>query len=298
MAEVKQTEIPTVIVSELDLTYRVFGVNSRDSAPKQEAPTDRFRQLLGRRPATGVREIPAVKNVSFVANHGESIGVIGRNGSGKSTLLRAIAGLMPPTRGAVYVSGQASLLGVNAVLMRQLSGRRNIMIGAQALGMTPEEAEAAVPGIVEFADIGEFIDLPMSAYSSGMAARLRFAISTAAVPDVLMVDEALATGDAAFRARSRERIEEIRKAAGTVFLVSHNATTIKDVCERALWMEKGRLIMDGPVEQVLEAYQERYPSKGKKKSRPPSAAPKSSEGAASDRAKTTQKDDQDNPGKK
>lgn len=292
MAEVRQTEAPTVIVSGLDLTYRVYGASNRDKLSTQDARTDRFRRFLGRAPMAGVREIPAVKNVSFRANHGESIGVIGRNGSGKSTLLRAIAGLIPPTRGEVYVAGQASLLGVNAVLMRQLSGRRNIMIGAQALGMTSEEAEAAVPGIVEFADIGEFIDLPMSAYSSGMAARLRFAISTAAVPDVLMVDEALATGDAAFKARSRERIEEIRKAAGTVFLVSHNASTIKDICDRALWMDKGSLIMDGPVEPVLNAYNERYSSKPKKKSSSGGSAENNGKSSAPERPKA------DNDGRK
>src|SRR5690625_4652746 len=121
----------------------------------------------------GITEVQAVRGVSFVARHGESIGIIGRNGSGKSTLLRAVAGLIPPTRGQVYISGEASLLGVNAVLMRQLSGYRNIMIGAQALGMSPKEAASKVDEIVEFAGIGDFIDLPMSAYSSGMAARLR-----------------------------------------------------------------------------------------------------------------------------
>jgi len=256
MVEDRLQGTPSIIVSELDIVYRVYGAKAGRPDPK--AKRTLLQKVIHRRPATGVREVHAVKNVSFVANHGETIGIIGRNGSGKSTLLRAVAGLIPPTRGRVYISGEASLLGVNAVLMRQLSGYRNIMIGAQALGMTPKEAAEKVDEIVEFAGIGDFIDLPMSAYSSGMAARLRFAISTAAVPDVLMIDEALATGDAAFKERSHERITEIRERAGTVFLVSHSASTIKSVCDRALWMDKGELIMDGPAKEVVSAYTKRY----------------------------------------
>src|SRR5690625_1208351 len=263
MAGASAQGTPSVIVSELDIIYRVYGARS---SALNNAKRSFGQKLLQRRPTTGVREVHAVKNVSFIANHGESIGIIGRNGSGKSTLLRAVAGLIPPTRGQVYISGEASLLGVNAVLMRQLSGYRNIMIGAQALGMSPKEAASKVDEIVEFAGIGDFIDLPMSAYSSGMAARLRFAISTAAVPDVLMIDEALATGDAAFKERSHERISEIRERAGTVFLVSHSASTIKSICKRALWMDKGRLIVDGPAEEVVAAYTKRYAKARSKKS--------------------------------
>jgi ABC-type polysaccharide/polyol phosphate transport system ATPase subunit len=201
-----------------------------------------------------VREIHAVKDVSFVANHGESIGVIGRNGSGKSTLLRAVAGLVPPTSGEVWADGTPSLLGVNAVLVRQLSGARNIYIGAQALGLTKAQVDEVYDEIVEFSGIGDAIHLPMSTYSSGMAARLRFAISTAAVPPVLVIDEALATGDAHFRARSQERVEKLRDQAGTVFLVSHSAATIRAMCDRALWLDQGELIMDGPVDEVVDAY--------------------------------------------
>ncbi len=272
MAGASAQGTPSVIVSELDIIYRVYGARS---SALNNAKRSFGQRLLQRRPTTGVREVHAVKNVSFIANHGESIGIIGRNGSGKSTLLRAVAGLIPPTRGQVYISGEASLLGVNAVLMRQLSGYRNIMIGAQALGMSPKEAASKVDEIVEFAGIGDFIDLPMSAYSSGMAARLRFAISTAAVPDVLMIDEALATGDAAFKERSHERISEIRERAGTVFLVSHSASTIKSICKRALWMDQGRLIMDGPAEEVVAAYTKRYAKARPKKSARSSKKPAS-----------------------
>jgi len=231
---------PSVIVSHVDVVYRVFA----GSGPGG-----------GRRPGRRVREIRAVKDVSFVAHHGESIGVIGRNGSGKSTLLRTVAGLVPPTAGEVWADGTPSLLGVNAVLVRQLSGARNVYIGAQALGLSRARVDEVYDEIVEFSGIGDAIHLPMSTYSSGMAARLRFAISTAAVPPVLVVDEALATGDRHFRARSQERIERLRDQAGTVFLVSHSAATIRSMCDRALWLEQGALVMDGPVDEVVAAYE-------------------------------------------
>ncbi|NHA68011.1 cell wall-binding repeat-containing protein [Phycicoccus flavus] len=229
---------PSVIVSHVDIVYTVFAKGGSGRSG-------------GRR---GVREVHAVKDVSFVANHGESIGIIGRNGSGKSTLLRAVAGLVPPTRGEVWADGTPSLLGVNAVLVRQLSGARNIYIGAQALGLSKAQVDDIYDEIVEFSGIGDAIHYPMSTYSSGMAARLRFAISTAAVPPVLVIDEALATGDAHFRAKSQERIEALRDQAGTVFLVSHSAATIRAMCDRAMWLDGGTLLMDGPVDDVVDAY--------------------------------------------
>ena len=232
---------PSVIASHVDIVFRVYAKGTGGGGWRTRA-------------RRGVREVHAVKDVSFVANHGESIGIIGRNGSGKSTLLRAVAGLVPPTSGEVWADGTPSLLGVNAVLVKQLSGARNIYLGAQALGLAKAEVDALFDEIVDFSGIGEAIHLPMSTYSSGMAARLRFAISTAAVPSVLVIDEALATGDAHFRARSQERIEQLRGRAGTVFLVSHSAATIKTMCDRALWLDQGTLLMDGPVDEVVDAY--------------------------------------------
>ncbi|WP_198359652.1 ABC transporter ATP-binding protein, partial [Streptomyces fildesensis] len=174
---------------------------------------------------------------------------IGSNGSGKSTMLRAIAGLLPPESGRVYTDGQPSLLGVNAALMNDLSGERNVVLGGLAMGMSQEEIRERYQGIVEFSGINEkddFISLPMRTYSSGMAARLRFSIAAAKNHDVLMIDEALATGDRSFQRRSEARIRELRKEAGTVFLVSHNNKSIRDTCDRVLWLEKGELLMDGP----------------------------------------------------
>ncbi len=246
------SDVPAVVVDDVHVRYRVFGGRKRSMAPEM----GRFRSMLNRsrRHVGAVTEVHAVQGVSFVANHGESIGIVGRNGAGKSTLLRAIAGLMPTSAGAVYVSGTSSLLGVNAALMSSLTGERNVMIGGLALGLTPAQVRERFDDIVEFAGIGDFIDLPMKAYSSGMAARLRFAISTAAVPDVLMIDEALATGDAEFRDRSKKKIDEIKEHAGTVFLVSHSMNSIERMCERAIWIEKGKLIADGPSGEIAAEY--------------------------------------------
>jgi teichoic acid transport system ATP-binding protein len=207
-----------------------------------------------------VREIKAVKGVSFVARQGEAIGLLGSNGSGKSTLLRAIAGLLPVNGGAVYTMGQPSLLGANAALLTELSGEENVIIGLLAMGMSREEAEEMMPGIIEFSGINEhgdnFGELPMSTYSSGMSARLRFSIAAAKLHEVLLVDEALATGDARFRRRSEERVRELLSGAGTIFLVSHAVGTIQEVCERSIWLERGLIRMDGPTEEVVAAYEE------------------------------------------
>lgn len=262
---------PTVVVNHLDVKYTVYGGGRRGTPMGQRGMS--FFDRIQQRPEPRIREIHAVKDVSFIARHGESIGIIGRNGSGKSTLLRAVAGLIPPAGGRLWVAGEPSLLGVNAVLMNKLSGERNIQIGAQALGLSRAEIAERFDDIVEFSGIGDAVYLPMSTYSSGMAARLRFAISTAAAPDVLMIDEALATGDADFRAKSAARIAEIRKEAGTVFLVSHSNSSIRQMCDRAMWMDHGQLIMDGPVDQVLEAYEETLPKKkSSKKNTPPKEA--------------------------
>ncbi|WP_435202009.1 ATP-binding cassette domain-containing protein [Janibacter sp. GS2] len=260
---------PTVVVSHLDVKFTVFG-GGRRGVPSGQEGSPSLKDRLKQRPPPKVREIHAVKDVSFVARHGESIGIIGRNGSGKSTLLRAVGGLIPPSSGRLWVSGEPSLLGVNAVLMNKLSGERNIYIGAQALGLSKSQIAQRFDDIVEFSGIGDAVYLPMSTYSSGMGARLRFAISTAAAPDVLMIDEALATGDADFRAKSAARIAEIRDQAGTVFLVSHSNSSIRQICDRVLWMDQGRLVMDGPTEEVLPAYEATLPKKvdRKKASRP------------------------------
>ena len=243
----------SLLVNDLHVSYRVFGAKRVGHGPGRDWG------LLGRLVRRGakqppVREVKAVRGITFAAKHGEAVGIIGVNGSGKSTLLRAIAGLIPPVSGTVHVAGNPSLLGVNAVLMKNLSGARNIMIGALALGLSRKQVKERFDDIVDFAEIGDFVNLPMKAYSSGMGARLRFAISASAVPDILMIDEALATGDAGFRAKSKAKMDEIRESAGTVFLVSHSLATIQSMCTRVLWIHEGKLVMDGEPKEVCGTY--------------------------------------------
>lgn len=243
---------PSVVVDNVHVKYRVFGGRKKSVASESGRVRSFFNR--SRRHVGAISEVHAVRGVSFVAHHGESIGIVGMNGAGKSTLLRAVAGLMPVSSGDVYVTGTSALLGVNAALIKSLTGERNIMIGGLALGLTKEQVEERFDEIVEFAGLQDFIHLPMKAYSSGMAARLRFAISTAAVPDILMIDEALATGDASFRARSQKRIEQIRNRAGTVFLVSHSIRAVRNMCDRAIWLDQGQVIDDGPSDEVMDRY--------------------------------------------
>ncbi|MEV5612873.1 ABC transporter ATP-binding protein [Streptomyces sp. NPDC052225] len=263
--------VPTVIVDGVDIVYRVNGTG----AGRGSATAALSRIIGGKKKAeqrAGVRKVHAVRNVSFTAYRGEAIGLIGTNGSGKSTLLKAVAGLLPTENGQIFTDGQPSLLGVNAALMSDLTGERNVRLGGLAMGMSREQVRDRYDEIVEFSGInekGEFITLPMRTYSSGMAARLRFSIAAAKDHDVLLIDEALATGDRSFQKRSEQRIRELRKHAGTVFLVSHSNKSIRDTCDRVLWLERGELLMDGPTEEVLKEY-EAFTNHPKSESRPKS----------------------------
>ncbi len=239
---------PVVIVDDVHVEYKVFATGKRPTA------ADSGRRLGQRQRQT--RTVHALKGVSFTAYENDSIGIIGSNGSGKSTLMRAIVGLTPVSRGAIYASSRPSLLGVGAALIKDLSGERNVVLGGLALGLTMEEIEARYDEIVDFSGLRKFIELPMRTYSSGMTARLKFAIATARTHDILIVDEALAVGDQKFRNRSESRIREIRDNAGTVFLVSHSMRSIRDTCNRVVWIEKGDLVMDGEADEVIAAYEE------------------------------------------
>ncbi len=237
-----ETRQPVVVVDGVDIVYKVYASGKR--ANKWNAGSGKQK----------LREVHAVKNVSFTVYKGETIGIIGTNGSGKSSLLRSIAGLTQPTNGAVYASARPVLLGVGAVLMPSLSGEKNIMLGGLAMGYSKKETAELAPAITEFAGLEEFIDLPMRTYSSGMSARLRFAIAASRNHDILIIDEALSVGDQQFRKRSEARMREMRDTAGTVFLVSHSIKSILDTCSRVIWLEKGVLKMDGDPLEVCKAY--------------------------------------------
>lgn len=240
----------TVVLADVHMRYRV---PSEDTA--ERAGMGRIRRLtnriMGAKPEVVVR---ALTGVSLVARSGESIGIVGRNGSGKSTTLRIIAGLEPPSRGTVLAESTPVLLGVSAALHPELSGAQNVRLGLLALGKTPEDVVRLMPEVIDIAGIGKSIHLPMKTYSSGMGSRLRFAIAAAAKPDILLIDEALGTGDAAFSERSEQTMTELRRNAGTVFLVSHAAQTIEELCTRAIWLHQGRIVMDGPAEETARQY--------------------------------------------
>jgi teichoic acid transport system ATP-binding protein len=255
VADVTEERVPTVIADDAHIIYRIYGASGNGT----DTPVASFKRLVTGKKSASVREVHAVKGVSFVAYKGEAIGLVGSNGSGKSTLLRAIAGLLPVEKGgAIYAAGQPSLLGVNAVLMNDLPGERNVVLGCLAMGMTPAEVSEKTAEIIEFSGInerGDFGSLPMKTYSSGMSARLRFAIAAAKKHDVLLIDEALATGDAKFRRRSEQRVRDLRTEAGTVFLVSHSEQSIRDTCERSIWLESGTIRADGPTDDVMKEYE-------------------------------------------
>ena len=236
---------PVVVVDDLHVTFKTLATG-KHLAPGQTGGLFQRKRSY--------KEVEALKGVSFTANANESIGVIGTNGSGKSTLMRALTGLIPPTQGAVYARSRPNLLGVGAALIRDLSGGQNIILGGLAMGMKREEIEEKYDEIVEFTGLQEFIDMPMRTYSSGMTARLKFGIATAKHHEILIVDEALSVGDREFQKRSEERIRAIREAAGTVFLVSHSMRSIKDTCNRTIWIEKGELRADGETDAVVKEY--------------------------------------------
>lgn len=237
---------PVVVVDDVHVEYKVLATGKRATAADGHKLMQRSRKT---------RIVHALKGVSFTAYEKDSIGVIGSNGSGKSTLMRAIVGLTPTTQGAIYASSRPAMLGVGAALIKDLSGERNVILGGLALGFSGDEIEAKFDDIVDFAGIRDFIELPMRTYSSGMTARLKFAIATARAHEILIVDEALAVGDKNFRNRSEARIREIRDNAGTVFLVSHSMQSVRDTCNRVIWLNKGVLEMDGEPEEVIAAYE-------------------------------------------
>ena len=200
----------------------------------------------------------ALRHVTVEVGHGESLAVIGPNGAGKSTFLQVLAGIMRPTEGSVDVRGQVSgLLGLGVGFDVELSGVENILLGGAFLGLDGERISELLPSIIEFADLGEFIEAPLKTYSSGMRARLGFAIATAVDPDILLLDEVLATGDANFRAKSKARVIELVKGAKAVVLVTHDMDWVREYCNRALLIEKGRVILEGPPEEVTALHLER-----------------------------------------
>ncbi|MFB2571199.1 ABC transporter ATP-binding protein [Micrococcus sp. IITD107] len=245
------THEPVVVLDNVSMEYKVTS-----SHGEQHRKLPWFKRLLysvvRRDPTVTVR---ALQPLSLVVHQGESVGIVGRNGSGKSTLSKLICGQIRPTSGTVRARTTPIMLGVNAALVQALSGDQNIQLGCLAMGMTPEQVEEKFDSIVELSGLGKSVYLPLKSYSSGMSSRLRFAIACAVDPEILVIDEALNTGDAQFKGRTKARMDELRAQAGCVFLVSHSMSTLKSMCSRVVWIDKGELIADGPAKEVIAQYQ-------------------------------------------
>ncbi|MBI0577716.1 teichoic acids export ABC transporter ATP-binding subunit TagH [Neobacillus cucumis] len=197
----------------------------------------------------------ALQDISFTANQGDVIGLVGVNGSGKSTLSNIIAGVIPPTSGTVESHGTTSVIAISSGLDNQLTGRENIELKCLMLGFKKKEIQELEPEIIEFADLGKFIDQPVKKYSSGMKSRLGFAISVTVNPDILIVDEALSVGDQTFAEKSKNKMFEFKEKGKTIFFVSHSMKQIKEFCDKVIWLEYGEIKDYGNVKEVISEYE-------------------------------------------
>jgi ABC-type polysaccharide/polyol phosphate transport system ATPase subunit len=238
-----------------DLSIRVEDVSVTYRTSFERAPTLKSTMLrLGRRERV-VREIEALKDVSFQVGHGTVLGIVGANGAGKSTLVRTVAGILPPTEGRVEIRGRVStLLALGVGFNRALTGRENVVLGGLAAGLTREHLAAKYEEIVAFAELEDFMDMPMKTYSSGMYGRLGFSVAVNMDPDILLIDEALSVGDARFKRKSFEKMRELCTEDRTIVLVSHSMASIEELCDQAIWLHKGELRMEGEPDEVIDAY--------------------------------------------
>lgn len=234
---------------------RLDDVAVRYRAPEERVGTFKeyaIRQLQRR---VRFRDFYALDGIDLDINQGEIFGIVGRNGAGKSTLLKVISRVLVPTRGRVCLGGQvAPLLELGAGFHPELTGRENVMLNGTLLGHSLRELESRMDQIMDFAELGSFIEAPLRTYSSGMAARLGFAVATAWQPEILLVDEVLAVGDEAFQLKCQQRMQGFRDAGTTVVIVTHNMNTVAALCARVAWLERGKIRSIGPAEQVVQDY--------------------------------------------
>ena len=240
------TAPPAVRVQNVSITYRTTF---------ERTPT--FKSAIVRlgRGERAVREVQALKHVSFEVPEGTSLGIVGANGAGKSTLIRALGGILPPTEGRIEVHGRISaLLALGVGFNPNLSGTENVILGGLANGLSRKQVQERAQEIADFAELGDFMDLPIRTYSSGMRSRLAFAVSVHMDPDILMIDEALSAGDAKFKKKAADKMHELMHSARAMFLVSHALGSIKEMCNAAIWLHKGELMLQGSPDEVVAAY--------------------------------------------
>lgn len=232
----------SVIVRDLTKKYKLYN-----------KPSEKILDIIT--PKNFGEDFYGLRNVSFEADKGDIIGFVGVNGSGKSTLANIIAGIIPETSGHLEVNGDTALIAVSAGLNNQLTGRENIELKCLMLGFNKKEIKLIEPEIIEFSELGKFIDQPVKSYSSGMKSRLGFAISVNIDPDILIIDEALSVGDKAFSEKSLAKMNEFKEQGKTMFFVSHSIGQMKKFCEKILWLEYGEVKAFGSVEEVIPQYE-------------------------------------------
>lgn len=238
-----------------DAAVTVDHVSKRFRMYKER--NDSLKSMVMRGKKSVHEDFWALKDVSFEVPHGTTFGLIGKNGSGKSTLLKCLAKILWPEEGSITARGkQASLLEVGSGFHPELSGRENVFLNGSILGMSRKEVARKFDDIVSFSGVGHFIDQPVKNYSSGMYVRLGFSVAVAVTPDILVVDEVLAVGDATFQKRCRTKFKEMKEEGRTVILVSHSMNTVKDMCDEVAWLNEGELKMIGKTDDVVKAYNE------------------------------------------
>ena len=241
--------------NEVAVSVRGLGLTYTTAIDRR--PTLKARVKSLGRGGKQTRIIRALDEVNLDVEYGQVLGIIGTNGAGKSSLMRVIAGILPPTQGRIEVYGSVStLLALGVGFNPSMSGRDNVYLGGLAAGMSRDEIDSHFEEIAEFSELGEAIDAPMRTYSSGMYARLAFSVAATVRPDILIVDEALSTGDAKFKEKSLNRIKELRSDDRALILVSHAMATLEDVCNDVAWLHKGKLVQRGEPKSVINAYRE------------------------------------------
>ena len=230
-----------VVVENLSISYRV----RHQGDPIAFRRTGRFGN---------VSTVNALKDVSFSVEHGEVVGLVGGNGAGKSTLLRSLIGGLKPSHGQIKVSSHPYLLVPGLGFNRKLSGRENVRLGGLAAGLTKSECESLTEEIIDFADIGGFIDLPTTTYSSGMFSRLAFSVATHVRSEILLIDEALSAGDAGFRSKAVNKVKDMCSEAKTIIVVSHSSALVGELATRGIWLHRGEILADGPISEVADKY--------------------------------------------
>lgn len=220
-----------------------------------QQPFDRVKETFGRNKKKYCQEFYALNDINFSVEKGETVGFVGRNGSGKSTLLKILTGVLQPTEGQVQVRGKVSaLLELGAGFNAEFTGRENIYLNGTIMRISREEMDRRVPEILKFADIGEFIDQPVKTYSSGMFVRLAFAVAVHVDPEILIIDEALAVGDTRFQLKCMDKFKEFQERGKTILFVSHDVHAIKRFCKRTIWLNQGRMVMEGDTDLVTDQY--------------------------------------------